>query len=1032
MDFTGCMVATGLIIAATLGTSPGEVILPVWTESEVREFDGRQGVRLEEGLRSEQGFALDFEVFFSDIEREHQVFRQDGLLLLRMDPPSEGGKLSFFVNIDGALEPRLRSVVVEANRWYRVTTSWNGDAMWLRVDDRVFRAERRGGAESWSNPLDIGGPHSDGAAGLRGQLRNVRVYHHPLTVVESLLVEEPNAVAVAGALPETPAFEFEAGLDGWRGVRTTARAEGGRLQADVSTPGSVLIAEGLDYEIGIRAAIVLRLTSVGGGLGTCYVATDAGTREAVFSLKADGRAHVYVLWMDPYPEWRGRLKALGLLFSPEAGNVGLDFVRCNSEVVAPPEFEVHAVYATPPLPRVGRDFTVRAELRNLGGASDGCTAALETPAGLRVVGDGHKSLPSMAYGASADVAWTVRADDALCNEVRVTLSGPDVDAAVGIGSINVAAPREVTPQDYVPVPQPVTPRRLVGAHYCPLWKEGSRGGGWTQIEPFREREPLLGWYDEHDPEVTDWEIKWAVEHGIGFFVYCWYRAEQGGPVEMRLGHAIHEGLFYARYRDYFKFCIMWENQWRGHSGVSSEQDLFENLLPFWIDEYFKNPGYVVIDNKPLLFIYRPEYVIEDLGGAAEARTAFEGMRQACRDAGFDGLYILGEDRGTARGPLERMVDLGLDYSFSYCWPVPDDPDGPTAIAAQERYWQVRKDFGIIPDLLTVSMGWDSTPWHYSYSKWRLTPDEFATACRKADAFMNSLPADSLASQVVLLDNWNEFGEGHYIAPHRQYGFGYLDAVRAAFSDAPAAHEDLVPEDLGLGPYNTLYAAKKARAAEGHKGVFRKGGDAPGLVAWWTFDEEEGCDSAWDYTGHGHGGRLCDARRVEGFDGKALECAGGSVEVAASPDFAPRKGLTIACRLKTDVPNQDDRWFANRIHDGHVDAGFRFGLNRGRLTWAVPQSRWSHHVTAEEPLPLGRWVHVAGTCDNRCIRIYMDGRRVAELARWGVVKDGGTRLTLGNYDVGHAAHFEGLLDDVRVYDHALTDAEIVALAQGGTE
>ena len=34
------------------------------------------------------------------------------------------------------------------------------------------------------------------------------------------------------------------------------------------------------------------------------------------------------------------------------------------------------------------------------------------------------------------------------------------------------------------------------------------------IFAFPERKPVLGWYDEASPEVADWQIKWAVEHGI--------------------------------------------------------------------------------------------------------------------------------------------------------------------------------------------------------------------------------------------------------------------------------------------------------------------------------------------------------------------------------------------------------------------------------------------------------------------------------------------------------------------------------------
>lgn len=1019
----------GLVLVVAQATGQG-AIQPVWTQLEPREFSGDRGVENVPGLRAAQGFALDFDVRFNDLDREHQLFRQDGLLLLRMDPPAEGGRLSFFVNINARLEPRLRSVPVEAGTWYHVAASWDGEAMWLRVNDRTFRAERRGGPESVDKLLEIAAPQSGNAAGLRGTLRNVRVYDHPRTEVESLLPNQPTQAGTEPP-PEAPRFEFEHGGEGWAGVRTAARVEAGCLKADVSAPGALLLADGLDYDVENTAVVSLRLSSAGGSWGKLYAATSTGRREVGLPLKADGRMHGYVLWMDQYPEWRGRLSALALLFDADAKDVAVDFVRCGAAPDVPAEFAFEALYAEPPLPRAHRDFVLHAAFRNLGGGAANACATLDLPARVAVVeGDRSRPLPEVGYDTVADVTWTLRADAALNEEFSVTLSGPGLDGIAGDGVVHVAPPMEAVSADYVPAPVPVKTKRLVGAHYCPLWKEGSRAGGWEQIEPFREREPLLGWYDENDPEVTDWEIKWARDHGIDFFVYCWYRGRQGdGPIDVRLGHAIHEGLFHARYGDQFRFCIMWENQSRGHAGVDSEADLLDNLLPFWIETYFKRPNYLVIDNKPLLFIYRPEFIIDDLGGKEQVRQACDKMRQACRDAGFDGLYLLGEDRGTNPAPLELMRDLGLDYSFSYCWPIPDDPDGPTAIAAQERFWKVRKDLGILPDLLTVSMGWDSTPWHHSFSKWRLTPGEFETACRKADAFMGALPADNLSSRIVLLDNWNEFGEGHYIAPHRQYGFGYLDAVRAAFSEAPAEHLDLMPGDLGLGPYDMLYAAKKAGDTETQRSVFREGGDAPGLVAWWTFDEFGEDPFAWDYTGHGHGGRLLAARRVEGRSGQALECAGGCVEVPASPAFAPHRGITISCWLWTDVPGQNDTWFLNRIHDGHLDAGYRFGLSSGRLTWAVPQGTWSHHLTTTEPLPLGRWVHVAGVCDNGALRIYMDGRPVAEMPRWGAVKDTGTRLTLGNYDAGHGAHFHGLLDDVRLYDHALTEPELLALAAG---
>jgi hypothetical protein len=106
--------------------------------------------------------------------------------------------------------------------------------------------------------------------------------------------------------------------------------------------------------------------------------------------------------------------------------------------------------------------------------------------------------------------------------------------------------------------------------------------------------------------------------------------------------------------------------------------------------------------------------------------------------------------------------------------------------------------GIIPEIVTVSMGW--TGWQDEGSIWKLSPKDFKTLCLKAKEFIKTLPSSQLGSKIILIDNWNEFGEGHYIMPHRHYGFGYLDAIREAFSDAPKEHIDLIPQDLGLGPY----------------------------------------------------------------------------------------------------------------------------------------------------------------------------------------------------------------------------------------
>ena len=112
---------------------------------------------------------------------------------------------------------------------------------------------------------------------------------------------------------------------------------------------------------------------------------------------------------------------------------------------------------------------------------------------------------------------------------------------------------------YIPAPRPVKTQISGRAHNCPLW-EADNPEMWNQVLKHPERTPALGFYAQGNPEVSDWETKWAVEHGVSFFIYCWYRTSQGGPVRRSSAAPAIEALFKSRFVDKMKFTIMWENQ----------------------------------------------------------------------------------------------------------------------------------------------------------------------------------------------------------------------------------------------------------------------------------------------------------------------------------------------------------------------------------------------------------------------------------------------------------------------------------------
>ena len=128
--------------------------------------------------------------------------------------------------------------------------------------------------------------------------------------------------------------------------------------------------------------------------------------------------------------------------------------------------------------------------------------------------------------------------------------------------------------DYVPKPDPASSDKIVAAHYYPSW---TKGGNTLNHEfeddfPYPERTPLIGFYEDRNPEVVDWEIKQALEHGINCFIFCWYRKRDnvGKPVTvdaLRLGKGLHEGFLKARYNPMMQFAVM---HWRAHMRSSTK------------------------------------------------------------------------------------------------------------------------------------------------------------------------------------------------------------------------------------------------------------------------------------------------------------------------------------------------------------------------------------------------------------------------------------------------------------------------------
>jgi hypothetical protein len=82
------------------------------------------------------------------------------------------------------------------------------------------------------------------------------------------------------------------------------------------------------------------------------------------------------------------------------------------------------------------------------------------------------------------------------------------------------------------------------------------------------------------------------------------------------------------------------------------------------------------------------------------------------------------------------------------------------------------------------------------------------------------------------------------------------------------------------------------------------------------------------------------------------------------------------------------------------------------------------MSAPAALAVNTWTHVAATYDGAQMRLFINGAPVAALAQTGTYEQNANPLWIGGNAL-YGEHFQGLIDDLRIYNRALSATEIQA-------
>jgi len=314
------------------------------------------------------------------------------------------------------------------------------------------------------------------------------------------------------------------------------------------------------------------------------------------------------------------------------------------------------------------------------------------------------------------------------------------------------------------------------------------------LGPYQDRQPFSAWQDNSSCAVEQ-QLATAHNFGIDFFVFDWYfNAEVNDPGEnlnaaLQITHALPD-------RHGMQYAILYVDGAPFDVGPSD----WTTAVNEWV-AYMTDPDYLRVNGKPAFFIIKVGEMRQVFGSSGAVSSALAQLRAAAQAQGLPGVYIVGgfgmPDGTMGQDSLSDGFSIaqadGYDSIGFYNYPfAPPAVNGmlpfSTLSEAGQWTWNEATLSSPLPFIPTAMAGWDPRPWNETepntgdlmwYSR---TPQDVATFVQGAITWTAAnpqlRPEPAPTPPLVLIEAWNEFGEGSHVIPTAGDGTSYGDALAA--------------------------------------------------------------------------------------------------------------------------------------------------------------------------------------------------------------------------------------------------------------
>jgi predicted phage tail protein len=201
----------------------------------------------------------------------------------------------------------------------------------------------------------------------------------------------------------------------------------------------------------------------------------------------------------------------------------------------------------------------------------------------------------------------------------------------------------------------------------------------------------------------------------------------------------------------------------------------------------------------------------------------------------------------------------------------------------------------------------------------------------------------------------------------------------------------------------------------------------GLVAAYGFDEGAGTTTR-DLSGNNNNGTLNGATWAGAATakfGNALTFNGlnNYVSVPDSASLDLTTGMTLEAWVRPTAVVNTWRTVVMKENSSYYAYGMYAGTGSGVPSGNGMIGGSDRDVRAASGISLNTWTHVAATYDGTAIRIFVNGVQSAQLAATGAIATSTAALKIGGNAIW-GEYFAGQIDEVRVYNKALTAAQLL--------